>query len=73
MSTLFKVISEIGGIVQHLERKCKILDSKFSTETASEHTLWVEIEKSRLPNVENSLTLLDIGSATYKQLRPQVD
>ena len=30
MSTLFKLISEIGGIVQDLERKCKNLDSKFS-------------------------------------------
>ena len=39
MSTLFKLISEIGGIVQDLERKCKNLDSKFSKGTASEHTL----------------------------------
>ena len=27
MSTLFKLISEIGGIVQDPERKCKNLDS----------------------------------------------
>ena len=73
MSTLFKLISEIGGIVQHLERKCNILDSKFSKETASEHTLWVEIEKSILPNVEDSSTLLDIGSHKFKQLRDEVE
>ena len=73
MSTLFKLISEIGGIVQDLERKCKNLDSKFSKGTASEHTLWVEIEKAILPNVEDSSTLLEIGSHKFKQLRDEVE
>ena len=62
MSTLFKLISEIGGIVQDLERKCKNLDSKFNKGTASEHALWVEIEKAILPTVEDSSTLLELGS-----------
>ena len=73
MSTLFKLMSEIGGIVQDLERKCKNLDSKFSKGTASEHTLWVEIEKAILPNVEDSSTLLEIGSHKFKQLRDEVE
>ena len=73
MSTLFKLISEIGGIVQDLERKHKNLDSKFSKGTASEHTLWVEIEKAILPNVEDSSTLLEIGSHKFKQLRDEVE
>ena len=73
MSTLFKLISEIGGIVQDLERKCKTLDSKFSKGTASEHTLWVEIEKAILPKVEDSSTLLDLGSQKFKQLRDEVE
>ena len=73
MSTLFKLISEIGGLVQDLEKKHKNLDSKFSKETASEHTLWVEIEKSILPNVEDSSTLLDLGSQKFKQLRDEVE
>ena len=73
MSTLFKLISEIGGIVQDLEWKCKNLDSKFSKGTASEHTLWVEIEKAILPNVEDSSTLLDLGSQKFKQLRDEVE
>ena len=73
MSTLFKLISEIGGIVQDLERKCKNLDSKFSKGTASDHTLWVEIEKAILPNVEDSSTLLEIGSHKFKQLRDEVE
>ena len=73
MSALFKLISDIGGIVQDLERKCKNLDSKFSKGTASEHTLWVEIEKAILPNVEDSSTLLDLGSQKFKQLRDEVE
>ena len=73
MSTLFKLISEIGGLVQDLERKHKNLDSNFSKGTASEHALWVEIEKAILPNVEDSSTLLEIGSHIFKQLRDEVE
>ena len=73
MSTLFKIINEISGIVQDLERKCKNLDSKFSKGTASEHALWVEIEKAILPNVEDSSTLLEIDSHKFKQLRDEVE
>ena len=43
---------EVGRFVQDLERKYDNLDSKFSRETASEHTLWVKFEKAILPNVE---------------------
>ena len=73
MSTLFNLISEIGGVVQDLERKHKNLESKFSKGTTSEHTLWVEIEKAILPNVEDSSTLLDLGSQKFKQLRDEVE
>ena len=73
MSTLFKLISEIGGFVQDLERKHRNLDSNFSKGTASEHSLWVEIEKAILPNVEDSSTLLEIASHKFKQLRYEVE
>ena len=73
MSTLFKLMSEIGGVVQDLERKHKNLDSKFSKGTASEHALWVEIEKAILPTVEDSSTLLELGSHKFKQLRDEVE
>ena len=49
------------------------MDSKFSKGTASEHALWVEIEKAILPNVEDSSTLLEIGSHKFKQLRDEVE
>ena len=73
LSTLFKLLSEIGGVVQDLERKYKNLDSKFSKGTALEHALWVEIEKAILPAVEDSSTLLELGSHKFKQLRDEVE
>ena len=72
MSTLFKLTNEIGRFVQDLERKNKNLDPKFSKGTASEHILWVELQKAILPYVEESITLLDICSHKLKQLRKEV-
>ena len=73
MSTLFKLRNEIARFIQDLERKNKNLDSKFSKGTVSEHTLWVEVQKAILPYVEESMTLLDIGSHKFKQLREEVE
>ena len=73
MSTLFKLRNEIAGFIQDLKRKNKNLDSKFSKGTVSEHTLWVEVQKAILPYVEESITLLDISSHKFKQLREEVE
>ena len=73
MSTLFKLRNEIARFIQDLERKNKNLDSKFSKGTVSEHTLWVEVQKAILPYVEESITLLDISSHKFKQLREEVE
>ena len=73
MSTLFKLRNEIARFIQDLERKNKNLDSKFSKGTVSEHTLWVEVQKAILPYVEESVTLLDISSHKFKQLREEVE
>ena len=73
MSTLFKLRNEIARFIQDLERKNNNLDSKFSKGTVSEHTLWVEAQKAILPYVEESVTLLDIGSHKFKQLREEVE
>ena len=73
MSTLFKLMNEIGIFVQDLERKNKNLDSKVSKGTVSEHTLWVEVQKAILPYVEESITLLEIVSHKLKQLRDGVE
>ena len=54
MSTLFKLSNEIARFIQDLERKNKNLDSKFSKETVSEHSSWVEVQKAILPYVEES-------------------
>ena len=39
----------------------------------SEHALWVEVQKAILPYVEESMTLLDIGTHKFKQLREEVE
>ena len=49
------------------------LDSKFSKGTVSEHSSWVEVQKAILPYVEESITLLDIVSHKFKQLREEVE
>ena len=73
MSTLFKLRNEIARFIQDLERKNKTLDSKFSKGTVSEHSSWVEVQKAILPYVEESITLLDIVSHKFKQLREEVE
>ena len=73
MSTLFKLRNEIARFIQDLERRNKNLDSKFSKGTVSEHALWVEVQKAILPYVEESMTLLDIGTHKFKQLREEVE
>ena len=73
MSTLFKLRNEIARFIQDLERKNKNLDSKFSKGTVSEHALWVEVQKAILSYVEESMTLLDIGTHKFKQLREEVE
>ena len=73
MSTLFKLRNEIARFIQDLEKKNENLNSKFSKGTVSEHTLWVEVQKAILPNVEKSITLLEIGSHKFKQLRDEVE
>ena len=52
VSTLFKHRNEIVRFVQDLQKKEKNLNSKFSKGTVSEKTLWVEVQKAILPNVE---------------------
>ena len=49
------------------------MDSKFSKGTVSEHTLWVEVQKAILPYVEEPITLLDISSHKFKQLREEAE
>ena len=49
------------------------MNSKISKGTASEKTLWVEVQKAILPNVEESATLLEIGSHKFKQLKEEVE
>ena len=73
MSTLFKLINKTGRFVQDLERKYDNLDSKSSKGAVSEHTLWVEVQKTIQPNVEESLTLIEIASHKFKQLREEVE
>ena len=73
MSTLFKHRNEIVRFVQDLQKRDKNLNSKFSKGTVSEKTLWVEVQKAILPNVEESLTLFEIGSHKFKQLREEVE
>ena len=57
MSTLFKQRNEIVRVIQDLLKREKNLNSKISKGTASEKTLWVEVQKAILPNVEESATL----------------
>ena len=73
MSTLFKLRNEIARFIQNLERKNKNLDSKFSKGTVSEHSSWVEVQKAILPYVEESITLLDIVSHKFRQLKDEVE
>ena len=73
MSTLFKLRNEIARFIQDLERKNKNLDSKFSKGTVSEHSSWVEVQKAILPYVEESITLLDIVSHKFRQLKDEVE
>ena len=73
MSTLFKLSNKIARFIQDLERKNKNLDSKFGKGTVSEHTLWAEVQKAILPYVEESITLLDISSHKFKQLKDEVE
>ena len=54
-------------------RKEKNLNSKFRNFSAPEKTLWVEVQKAILPNVEESLSLLEIGFHKFKQLRKEVE
>ena len=49
------------------------MNSKFSKRTVSEHTLWVKVQKAILPHVDESITLLEIGSHKLKQLRDEVE
>ena len=64
---------KLPGLFRTLKEKNKNLDSKFSKGTVSEHTLWVEVQKAILPYVEESITLLDISSHKFKQLREEVE
>ena len=73
MTTLFKLRNEIVRFVQDLQKTEKNLNSKFSKGTFSENTLWVEVQKAILPNVEESVTLLEIVSHKFKQLREEVE
>ena len=73
MSTLFKHRNEIVRFVQDLQKRNKNLHSKFSKGTVSEKTLWVEVQKAILPNVEESVTLFEVGSHKFKQLREEVE
>ena len=73
MSTLFKLRNEIARFIQDIERKNKNLDSKFSKGTVSEHSSWVEVQKTILPYVEESITLLDIVSHKLRQLKDEVE
>ena len=73
MSTIFKQRNEIVWVVQDLLKREKNLNSKISKGTASEKTLWVEVQKGILPNVEHSLTILETGSHKFKQLREEVE
>ena len=56
MSTLFKERNEISRVVQDLLKRERKLNPKFSKGTVSEKTLWAEVQKAILPNVEESAT-----------------
>ena len=73
MSTLFKHKNEIVRFFQDLQKREKNLNSKFSNFSAPEKTLWVEVQKAIVPNVEESVTLLEIGFHKFKQLREEVE
>ena len=73
MSTLFKQRNEIARVIQDLLKREKNLNLKISKGTASKKTLWVEVQKAILPNVEDSATLLEIGSHKFKQLKEELE
>ena len=73
MSTLFKQRNEIVRVIEDLLKREKNLNSKISKGTPSEKTLGMEVQKAILPNVEESATLLEIGSHKFKQLREEVE
>ena len=73
MSTLFKQRNEIVRVIQDLLKREKNLNSKFSNFSASEKTLWAEVQKAIVPNVEESATLLEIDSHKFKWLKEEVE
>ena len=73
MSTLFKQRNEIVRVIQDLLKREKNLNSKFSNFAASEKTLWAEVQKAIVPNVEESATLLEIDSHKFKWLKEEVE
>ena len=64
---------KLPDLFRTLKEKNKNLDSKFSKGTVSEHSSWVEVQKAILPYVKESITLLDIVSHKFKQLREEVE
>ena len=64
---------KLSDLFRTFRKKDKNLNSKFSKGTVSEKTLWVEVQKTILSNVEESVTLFEIGSHKLKQLREEVE
>ena len=73
MSTLFKQRNEIVRVIQNLLKRENNFKSKISKGIASEKTLWVEVKKAIVPNVEESATLFEIGSHRFNQLKEEVE
>ena len=63
---------KLPDLFRTLKEKIRLWVQKFSKGTVSEHSSWVEVQKAILPYVEESITLLDIVSHKFKQLREEV-
>ena len=73
ISALIKHNIKITRFLQELQKRDNNLRAKFSDFSAPEKTLWVKVQKSMQPNLEDSSQLLESGSRILNWLREDVE
>ena len=73
ISALIKHNIKITRFLQELQKRDNNLRAKFSDFSAPEKTLWVKVQKSMQPNLEDSSQLLESGSHILNWLREDVE